>query len=262
MLQVSLSSKLKKQLSLRSKSGKVYDTQHSYHFIQMKGPKLKGHAEMAVIRRDSSYIEQPGVFTYSDESHSQQSDSHSDGSDSHSNDLDFHSNVFQPSEPNLSAADSQTANSSLTVGAGGTSNQGGSLQGGKYSPKLRQAFLGQSVGASYSVLAERELERDHATPLSPTSPVSRGSCSSETGLISDGGDSNEQIGRSMYSHSDVADYGKRGVVFKEGRGHSRTSEKHNKSSTRSNSQHSAKIKSRGKGEKQLLQPCTCLIFVL
>ena len=244
MLQVSLSSKLKKQLSLRSKSSKVYDAQHSYHFIQMRGPKLKGYAEMAVIRRGSSYIEQPGVFTYSDESHFQEPDSHSNDSDSHSNDLDSHSSVFQPSEsvePTLSANDSEGA-SSLTVGMGGTS-QGGSVQGGRYSPKLRQAFLGQSSGASSSILAQGEQERDHATPLSPTSPVSRGSCSSQTGLIS--GREDEHISHSMYSHSDVADYSKRGVVFKEGRGHSRTSEKYNKLSSGSNSQQSTKNKSRG-----------------
>ena len=236
LLQVSLSSKLKKQLSLRSKSSKVYNAQHSYHFVQMRGPKLKGYAEMAVIRRDSSYVEQPGVFTYSGESHSQELDSHS-------NDLDSHFSVFQPStsEPTLSSSDNSQATNSLSIGVGGTSSQGGSVQGGKYSPKLRQAFLGQSSGASSS---RGEMERDHTTPLSPTSPISRGSCSSETGLISDGGRDDEYIARSMYSHSDVPDYKKRGVVFKEGRGHSRTSEKHNKSSS-SSLQHSTKDKPRG-----------------
>ena len=228
---------MKKQLSLRSKSSKVYDTQHSYHFIQMRGPKLKGYAEMAVIRRDPSYIEQPGEFTYSSESHS-----HSQDRDSHSNDLDSHSNTHQKLSNHALSADSQA----VTVGAGGTSSQGGSLQGGKYSPKLRQAFLGESSGGSTSISAHGELERDHAAPLSPTSPVSRGSCSSQTGLISEGGD-DEHISRSMYSHSDVGDYNKRGVVFKEGRGHLRTSEKYGKlSSSSSNSQQSMKTKSRGK----------------
>ncbi len=244
---MSLSSKLKKQLSLRSKSSKVYNAQHSYHFVQMRGPKLKGYAEMAVIRRDSSYIEQPGVFTYSEKSHSQEPDSHSKDSDSNSNDLDSHSSVFQPSEPTLSANDTSQAANSLTVSVGGTSSQGGSVQGGKYSPKLRQAFLGQSSGASSSILAPSrgELERDHTASLSPTSPISRGSCSSQTGLISDDRD-DEHIGRSMYSHSDVADYNKRGVVSKEGRGHARTSEISNKITSKSNSLHSMKDKSRGK----------------
>ena len=109
--------------------------QHSYHFVQMRGPKLKGYAEMAVIRRDLSYIEQPGVFTYREKSHSQEPDPHSKDSDSHSNDLDSHSSVFQPSEPTLSANDNSQATNSLTVG--GTSSQGGIMQGGKYSPELR-----------------------------------------------------------------------------------------------------------------------------
>ena len=200
---------------------------------------------MAVIRRDSSYIEQPGVFTYSEESHSQELNSHSKDSDSHSNDLDSHFSVFQPSEPTLSSNENSQATNSLSIGVGGTSSQGGSVQGDKYSPKVRQAFLGQSSGASSSISARGEMERDHTTPLSPTSPISRGSCSSETGLISDGGRDDEYIARSMYSHSDVPDYNKRGVVFKEGRGHSRTSEKHNKSSSRSSLQHSTKDKPRG-----------------
>lgn len=231
---------MKKQLSLRSKSSKVYDTQHSYHFIQMRGPKLKGYAEMAVIRRDSSYIERPGTFTYSDESHSHESDSHS-------NDLDSHSSVFQPSEsidPTLNGNDSESANS-LTVGVGGTS-QGVSVQGGRYSPKLRQAFLGQSSGASSSTSAQEELEGDHAAPLSPTSPVSRGSCSSQTGLISSSRD-DEHINHSMYSHSDVTDYNKRGVVLKEGYGHSRTSKKYDIISSKSDS-HSTVTKSKSRGK--------------
>ena len=128
---------------------------------------------------------------------------------------------------------------------GGTSSQGGTVQGGKYSPELRQAFLGQSLGPSSSILAQGEMERDHTTPLSPTSPISRGSCSSETGLISDSGRDDEYIAHSVYSHSDVPDYNKRGVVFKEGRGHSRTSEKHNKSLSKSSLQHSTKDKPRG-----------------
>ena len=241
---MSLSSKLKKQLSLRSKSSKVYDTQHSYHFIQMRGPKLKGYAEMAVIKRDRSYVEQPGVFTYSDEYHSQEPDSHSSGSDSHSNEFDSHSGVFQQSEsvePTLSANDSQKVQSanSLTVGGGGAS-QGGSMQGGSYSPKLRQAFLGQNLGASLST----QDERDHAAPVSPASPVSRGSTSSQTGLISEG--RNGEHNHSIYSHSDVGDYDNEGVVLKEGRGHSKKSEKYNKLSSQSSSHQSTKNKSRGK----------------
>ena len=107
----------------------MYNVQHSYHFVQMRGPKLKGYAEMAIIRRNSSYTEQPGVFTDSEESHSQEPDPHSKDSDSHSNDLDSHSSVFQPSEPTLSANDNSQATNSLTVG--------GTVQGGKYSPELR-----------------------------------------------------------------------------------------------------------------------------
>ncbi len=50
LFQVPLSAKLK-SLSIKRPS-RVYDLNYSYRFIQMKGPKLKGFAEMAVAKRE------------------------------------------------------------------------------------------------------------------------------------------------------------------------------------------------------------------
>ena len=207
----------------------------------MRGPKLKGYAEMAVIRRDASYVEQPGVFANGDESHSHKPDSYSKESDSHSDEYRFHSNdLYSPSTALQQSAtvDSTSSNdivqprneaaNSLTVHLGGA-NQGASLQGGKYSPKLRQAFLGQSSRTSPPSSNRGERERIHSAPLSPSSPGSRDSCSSETGLLSGG-------------HSDVTGGG---VVSKEGRVYSRLQDNHKKSTARSRSSYLARKKPRG-----------------
>ena len=167
---MSLGSKLKKQLSLRSKSGKVYSAQTSYHFIQMRGPKLKGFAEMAVIRRDISYLEQPGIFTTSADSHSSLSDSHSEASASHSKTVLQQQTFAHQTSRSANGNQQASPSNNLAVNEGGTS-EGGTLQGGSYSPKLRQAFMGQS---STTIPTQ---ERYSA------SPVSRGSCSSQTGLL-------------------------------------------------------------------------------
>lgn len=190
--QVSLGSKLKKQLSLRSKSSKVYDTQSSYHFIQMRGPKLKGFAEMAVIRRDASYFEQPGTVTYSVDSPSDVSGSHSSMPTSGSNhDIsDSHSEVFQEKSPQPVASgidqnsnDQKDPPTDTLFVVGGVESQGGSSMGGKYSPRLRQAFLGQTSAAQST---PRAVEREPVSPATlseSASFTSRGSCSSQTGLL-------------------------------------------------------------------------------
>ena len=238
---MSLSTKLKKQLSLRSKSSKIYDAQSSYHFIQMTGPKQKGFAEMAVIKRDSSYLEQPGIFTTSADSPFHVSDSHSGMSTSNSNTLPpVTEQTSSPTgEQNVPPTDS------LTVSTPGGTGQGGTIQGGSYSPKLRQAFIGQSSSAKHFLERDREV-----------SPVSRGSCSSQTGLLRSSSASRDvEEGEDMRSCDHVDDNSDElfdhvtksqgavdreeegGVVFKAGPGSSTNNAAHQPLKT--------KVKSRG-----------------
>lgn len=242
-MQVSLGTKLKKQLSLRSRSGKVYDTQTSYHFIQMRGPKLKGFAEMAVIRRSASYLEQPGTFICSVDSPTDSSDSHSKTLDSHSDISHSHSNTLHKQSPQRDTVRiSQTSNAndppahSLNVTGGGVS-QGGSTLGGKYSPELRQAFLGQSSAAAMSTQREREKGQISPSLVSPsTSFTSQGSCSSQTGLLRSQSLTRKEDTRYVMS----PDGDEEGDVFsKVGHGQS-TKHKESKPSK------SMKLKSRGK----------------
>ena len=52
LLQVPITERLKKMSVKRS--SKVYDSNRTYRFIQMRGPGLKGFAEMAVSRHDGT----------------------------------------------------------------------------------------------------------------------------------------------------------------------------------------------------------------
>ena len=251
-LQVSLGTKLKKQLSLKSKSGKVYDTQTSYHFIQMKGPKSKGFAEMAVIRRNASYLEQPGTFTYSVDSPNDSSGSPSKTLDSHYDMSHSHSNT--PHKQSSLQTDmgriSQTSNvngeprrHSLNVTGGGVSHQGGSTLGGKYSPELRKAFLGQSSAAAMSTQREREEGQMSPSQLSPSiSFTSRGSCSSQTCLLRSQSLTPEEEGSKDTQYVMSPDGDEKGDVFSQvGRGQP-TKHKDSKSSK------SMKLKPRGECE--------------
>lgn len=151
----------------------------------MRGPKSKGFAEMAVTRRDASYLEQPGTFTYSVDSSYDLSGSHSKTLDSHSDISHSHSNMLheQSPQPDNNGDHRYPPASSLNVAGVGVS-QGGSSLGGKYSPELRQAFLGQSSATAMSTQREREKGQISLPPVSPsTSFTSRGSCSSQTGLL-------------------------------------------------------------------------------
>ena len=260
-VQVSLTSKLKKQLTLRSKSSKIYDVQRSYHFIQMRGPKLKGFAEMAVIKRDASYFDQPGRFSYSIESPSNESSK-----------SDSHTDTFrQSSHPVADSIDSTSGingsqkvppASSLATGGGGSS-QGGSVQRGGYSPKLRQAFLGQSSGATST---KEGFEKDQVSLLSHSSSVGQGSCSSQTGLIqspsvpqdegrdtgctnplSEMGINSDEFDQMMASsgEADSNYHDEMGVAYRVGRGHSQAPQKYDKLS-KNHSKHPTETKSRGK----------------
>lgn len=135
---------------------------------------------MAVIRRDASYLERPGIFTCNvDES----STSEIAVADSH----DYSQSVDDiPDEISTTRGGEELAQppgGSLAVAGGGGTSQGGSMLGGSYSPKLRQAFLGQS-SARQSAQSEVGTGQTDLTRLPSTaSSISRGSCSSQTGLL-------------------------------------------------------------------------------
>ena len=64
--QVTLSAKLKR-LSLKPRNSRIYSFSQSYRFIQMRGPKLKGFAEMAVLKHHLTKSLHQGTFTYTND---------------------------------------------------------------------------------------------------------------------------------------------------------------------------------------------------